>query len=96
MIKRKILVTGANKGIGLALVRELARRADCQIIMAFRKGNNGVDEFNNLKKEFSKADIHYFLVDITKSECKLALGFRARTASQLHQRIIQDTGHSSQ
>lgn len=36
--------------------------------MAFRKGNNGIDEFNTLKKDFPKSDIHYLLVDITNPE----------------------------
>lgn len=60
------MVTGANKGIGLALVRELVSRGDVGVIMGFRKGNNGIDEFNSIKKEYPKADIHYLFVDITK------------------------------
>jgi NAD(P)-dependent dehydrogenase (short-subunit alcohol dehydrogenase family) len=39
--RRKVLVTGANKGIGLALVKALATRQDITTIMTFRQGNNG-------------------------------------------------------
>jgi len=39
---RSVLITGANKGIGLALVKKLCSLEKFHIIMAFRSGNNGV------------------------------------------------------
>jgi len=42
---RRVLVTGANKGIGLALVRALAAEGGTEVIMTFRRGNNGPEEY---------------------------------------------------
>lgn len=67
---RRVLVTGANKGIGLALVRALAALPAVEVIMTFRKGNSGLEEFDHIQKECPKALLHYHYLDITDSTSK--------------------------
>ncbi len=62
---RNVLITGANKGIGLALVKKLCSLEKYYIIMAFRSGNNGVKQYQQLKVIYPKCSLYYQILDIT-------------------------------
>lgn len=62
---RRVVVTGANKGIGLALVRALVAEGSTDVIMTFRKGNNGPEIYEQIRKECPNALLHYYFLDIT-------------------------------
>lgn len=70
MSSKIAIVTGANKGIGLAVIRQLAKVFDGTIYLTSRDENRGLESFNALKKQgFSK--VAYHQLDITDStSCK--------------------------
>ncbi len=66
MIEKKIvLVTGANKGIGYEIVRQLARRG-FEVILTSRDKAKGMAALNQLREENLSVD--FVLMDITNEE----------------------------
>ena len=65
MEKKIILVTGSNKGIGLEIVRQLARQGH-QIILTARDEVKGLEAQKKLKAE--NLQVHFLRLDITQEE----------------------------
>ena len=63
--KKVILVTGANKGIGFEIVRQLARMG-CTVILTSRDEAKGMNAQAQLKKENLSVD--YVAMDITQEQ----------------------------
>jgi NAD(P)-dependent dehydrogenase (short-subunit alcohol dehydrogenase family) len=63
--KKVILVTGANKGIGFEIVRQLADRS-CSVILTSRNEAKGLAAQAQLKKENLLVD--YMQLDISREE----------------------------
>lgn len=59
---KTILVTGANKGIGFEVVRQLAKLKH-QVILTARDEANGNEAVDRLKDE--GLDVHFLLLDVT-------------------------------
>ena len=65
MDKKIILVTGANKGIGLEMVRQLAQLGH-QLILTARNETRGLEAQQNLKAQNIQA--HFLTMDIDREE----------------------------
>ncbi len=65
MEKKIILVTGSNKGIGIEIVRQLARLGH-QVILTARDESKGLEAQKKLKTE--DLVVHFVVLDITKEE----------------------------
>jgi len=65
MDKKIILVTGANKGIGFEVVRQLAKLGH-QVILTARDKSKGLEAQKKLKAE--NLVVHFLELDITKEE----------------------------
>ena len=63
---KNILITGANRGIGLKIVEGLLEKHDSNMTVIFtsRNENEGLDCFNKLKKKYSNNSILYHQLDI--------------------------------
>ena len=65
MKKKIILVTGANKGIGFEIVRQLAKQGH-QVILTARDKNKGLAAVERLAAEGLK--VHFIPLDVTKEQ----------------------------
>ena len=63
MIKKNIIVTGGNKGIGFGLVKELSK--DHNVIFTVRSKAKGNQALENLKSR--KISSRFVLMDLTSS-----------------------------
>jgi len=63
--KKIILVTGANKGIGFEIVRQLAKQGH-QVILTARDKNKGLAAVERLAAEGLK--VHFIPLDVTKEQ----------------------------
>ena len=63
MYKRNILVTGGNRGIGLAIVQELAKNSDDQILLGCRN----LEEGKKLAEELPE-NVHAVQLDLSKRD----------------------------
>lgn len=50
MSKRRILVTGANSGIGLALTKQLVADHGCHVYLGSRSAERGLEAVEEVKK----------------------------------------------
>ncbi|XP_042898893.1 carbonyl reductase [NADPH] 1 isoform X2 [Parasteatoda tepidariorum] len=66
MTKRVAVVTGSNKGIGIAIVRALCSKFDGDVILTSRDEKRGRDAVGQLEKEGLHPKFH--LLDITDEE----------------------------
>ncbi|MGB5617730.1 MAG: SDR family oxidoreductase [Desulfobacterales bacterium] len=62
--KRTALVTGANKGIGLAIARRLAQR-DIKVLIGARDQDKGIAARKQLQSE--GLDVYFILIDVTRA-----------------------------
>ena len=62
--KRTALVTGANKGIGLSIARQLAQR-NIKVIIGARDQDKGIAARKQLQSEGLKA--HFIMIDVTRA-----------------------------
>ncbi|KAJ2949637.1 hypothetical protein O0L34_g15562 [Tuta absoluta] len=65
-------VTGSNKGIGLAIVRELCKRGVSTVYLTARDGTRGIEAVETLKKEGFKPKFHQLEVTDKASVQKFA------------------------
>lgn len=69
MPTKTILVTGANRGIGFAIVHLLAKRApDNTIILACRSSQKANDAIDQLKELGLKANFHALELDVADDD----------------------------
>jgi len=61
--RRVTVVTGANRGIGLGIARQLARRGDIQVVLTSRDEAKGRAAANQLRGEGLEVDFH--ALDVT-------------------------------
>ncbi|XP_022126189.2 (+)-neomenthol dehydrogenase-like [Pieris rapae] len=66
MINKVAIVTGANKGIGFGIVKELCRRGVSHVYLTSRDVKKGLEAVNNLKREGYNPFFHQ--LDITNEE----------------------------
>jgi NAD(P)-dependent dehydrogenase (short-subunit alcohol dehydrogenase family) len=64
-MKKVMLVTGANKGIGFEIVRQLSKLGH-EVILTARDEKKGIDAVAKLKSE--NLSVHFIQLDITKEE----------------------------
>ncbi|XP_069136744.1 carbonyl reductase [NADPH] 1-like, partial [Argopecten irradians] len=69
--KRVAVVTGSNKGIGLAIVRGLCKEFDGDVLLTARNQSLGLKAVQDLEKEGLCPKFH--LLDVTKAETILKL-----------------------
>ena len=62
--KRTALVTGANRGIGLAIARQLAQR-DIKVLIGARDQDKGISACKQLQSE--GLDAYFILIDVTRA-----------------------------
>ena len=62
--KRTALVTGANRGIGLAIARQLAQR-DIKVLIGARDQDKGIAACKQLQSE--GLDAYFILIDVTRA-----------------------------
>ncbi len=62
--KRVALITGANKGIGFEIARQLARK-NMTVLMGARHDERGIEARNRLADQ--GLDVHFILIDVTDS-----------------------------
>jgi NAD(P)-dependent dehydrogenase (short-subunit alcohol dehydrogenase family) len=68
MITTKVaLVTGANRGIGLQICRELAK-LNIHVILTSRDAEKGAAAVNLIQQEQPQAKINFFALDVTNSQ----------------------------
>ena len=69
MVSRKILVTGANQGIGLALCKSLAKDHGCHVFLGARSAEKG-QEAVQMVKEYAgdAAKVDLVVIDVTSEE----------------------------
>jgi len=53
---KRIVVTGGNSGIGLALCKQLVTEHGCHVYLGSRSLERGTDAVNNIKKVRSKGE----------------------------------------
>lgn len=68
--KRIALVTGANKGIGLELCRNLSK-AGCAVLLGARNVERGQKAVLQLEQE-GFGDVHFIEIDVTKADTVVA------------------------
>ena len=71
MATRVAIVTGANKGIGLAIVRGICKQFNGEVILTSRDSERGVTAVKQLEEEGLKAKFHQ--LDITSRDSISAL-----------------------
>ena len=70
--KRKALVTGANKGIGFEIARQLAQK-NITVLMGARDQDRGIAASERLQSE--GLDVHFILIDVIRAtSIEAALG----------------------
>ena len=62
--KRMALVTGANRGIGLAIARQLALK-DIEVLIGARDKARGIETCKELQSD--GLDVHFILLDVTRA-----------------------------
>jgi len=67
--KRIALVTGANKGIGLEIARQLAQK-DITVLIGARDQDRGIAAREQLQSE--GLDVHFILIDVTRATSIIA------------------------
>ncbi len=80
MANRVAVVTGSNKGIGLAIVRRLCKEFDGDVILTSRDERLGKEAIEKLEAEGLKPKYHQ--LDITSSE----------SIDRLKQHLVQQYG----
>jgi len=71
MDKRVAVVTGANRGIGFEICRQLARRGDIRVVLTSRDQTKGKAAVRKLAKEGLEADCHR--LDVTDARSVAAI-----------------------
>ena len=71
MDKRAAVVTGANRGIGLEICRQLGRRQDLRVVLTARNAEKGKAAAGQLRKE--GVDVDFRPLDVTSEEAIRAL-----------------------
>jgi NAD(P)-dependent dehydrogenase (short-subunit alcohol dehydrogenase family) len=61
---RICLVTGANKGLGLAIAKDLARRG-CTLYMVCRSEERGKEAVDKVRQEADNRDVHLKVCDMS-------------------------------
>ncbi len=81
-ISQTILVTGANKGIGYEICRQLARRG-ARVFLGARDPARGQAAVESLKAENPAADVEFLLNDVSSTESidQAVAALRAKTPS---------------
>jgi len=69
--QKVVLVTGGNRGIGLAIVRALCKEFDGDVYLTARDKGKGLEAIKMLEKEGRKA--HFYLLDVENKESILSL-----------------------
>lgn len=76
--RRVAVVTGANRGIGLEICRQLARRGDIRVVLTSRDPAKGREAAGRLAQEGLEVDCHRLDVTEAKSVAALVAFLEAR------------------
>ncbi len=63
MAKKVAVITGSHKGLGYAIARQLAQKADIQVIVTSRNPQDGLNAQQRLANEGMQVDVH--ALDVT-------------------------------
>lgn len=66
MVQRVAVITGSHKGLGYAIARQLAQKADTQVVLTTRKPQDGLAAQQRLSDESIQVDYHP--LDVTSDE----------------------------
>lgn len=62
---KRILVTGANTGIGLALTKQLVSDYGCHVYLGSRNAERGAEAVNDVKKSSGKETVELLTIDVS-------------------------------
>ena len=79
-MKRAVLVTGGNAGIGFALCRQLAAEHNCTVYMGARNAERGKLAIAKIKDAHPKADVKLTIMDVSSDE---SVSAAAKTLSDI-------------
>lgn len=65
---RKVLVTGANTGIGFALCKQLVKEHDCHVFLGSRSEERGREAVSDILAETPSASIELVVIDVANDE----------------------------
>ncbi|KAI1758017.1 retinol dehydrogenase 12 [Xylaria castorea] len=100
------IITGSNSGLGLEAGRQLLQLGLSHLIIAVRSQSKGDEAADGLRKEFPRADISVWLLDMTSYKSIAAFVEKCKSLSRIDMVIlnagltsgaafttVEDTGH---
>jgi len=88
--RRVVVVTGANRGIGLEICRQLARRGDFQVVLTSRDAANGQTAADELQA--ARLPVKFWQLDVTNKSSIAALAHHLADTYQRCDVLVNNAG----